>query len=451
MRSWTWPAIVLSLTGIAFSALAPLVSADEPASELEQWPQWRGPLATGVAPLADPPIEWSETKNLHWKAALPGEGHSTPVVWQDLVFLTAAVPVGEPLAPRYDDAPGAHDSRPVTKKHDFVVVAFDRQSGEIRWQTRVRSDVPHEGGHVTASLASNSPVTDGEAVYAFFGSRGLHALDMKGRILWQRDFGPMQTKHAHGEGASPTLWKDTLVVNWDHRGQSFVVAVDRKTGKDKWRRERNEVTSWSTPIVVTSTARPQVVVSGTERIRAYDLEDGTVIWECGGLSANVVASPVAGDGLLFAASSYDTRALLAIRLEGAKGDLTGTDAVVWSRTRGTPYVPSPLLYDGALYFLRHYQPILTRVQAATGNDQPGPIRLDGLRDIYASPVAAAGRIYVTDRHGATMVISAGEKPELLASNQLQDRFSASAVLVGNQLLLRGERYLYSLRKGKSDD
>ena len=438
---------VLALTCLLGLASAPEQQAEEASTPARaaQWPEWRGPLATGVAPRADPPIEWSEDKNLQWKSEIPGEGHSTPVVWNDQIFLTAAIPTGEPFPPRHDRAPGVHDSRPIDHAYQFVVLSVARTTGKIRWQTPVKTEIPHEGGHYTASLASNSPVTDGQAVYAFFGSRGLHALDMEGKILWQRDFGEMQTKHAHGEGASPALAGETLVVNWDHRGQSFVAAIDTKTGKDRWRRNRDEVTSWATPIMVEEGGRTQVVVSGTERVRAYDLETGEVVWECGGLSANVVASPVAGDGMLFAASSYDTRALLAIRLAGAKGDLTGTEAIVWSRTRGTPYVPSPLLYQGGLYFLRHYQPILTRLDAATGVEQPGPIRLGGLRDIYASPIAAAGRVYVTDRHGRTLVVSAGPEPELLADNQLDDRFNASAVAVGKQLLLRGEKSLYSLR------
>ena len=423
-------------------------AVDASAVELDpgrQWGQWRGPLATGTAPGADPPIAWSESENLRWKFRLPGSGHSSPVIWGDRVFVTAAVEVGEAFAPRRDSAPGAHDGVPVTHEHEFVVLAVDRASGKQLWRTVVRREIPHEGGHVTASLASNSPVTDGERVYAFFGSRGLHALDFDGKIQWQVDLGKMQTKHAHGEGASPVLHGDTLVVNWDHRGDSFVVAMDTRTGKERWRVERNEVTSWSSPIVIEVDGRRQVVVSGTERIRGYDLATGEVIWECGGLSANVVASPVFEDGLLFAASSYDTRALLAIRLEGARGDLTDSDRVVWRRFRGTPYVPSPLLHQGDLYFLRHYQPILTRVHAATGVDKPGPIRLQGLRDIYASPVAAAGRVYVTDRHGVTMVIDAAEEPRLLAANRLDDRFSASAALVGNELFLRGETWLYSIR------
>jgi len=203
------------------------------ASQTERfWPQWRGPLATGVAPQADPPVEWSETENVRWKTELPGEGHSTPIVWDDRIFLTAAVPTGPPLAPRYSGRPGAHDNAPITRRHQFVVLALRRNDGEILWRRTVRETVPHEGGHRTASHASNSPVTDGERVYAFFGLQGLYCLDAEeGEVLWSRDFGRMHTKHGHGEGASPALHGETLIVNWDHEGQSFIAALDKRSGE----------------------------------------------------------------------------------------------------------------------------------------------------------------------------------------------------------------------------
>jgi outer membrane protein assembly factor BamB len=408
------------------------------------WQQWRGPLGTGVAPYADPPLEWSEHKNIRWKVELPGSGHSSPIVSGDSVFTTAAVPHGDALNPRYSDAPGAHDNLPVTSRHKYLVLAVDRRSGKVTWQRTVHEELPHEMGHYSASLASNSPVTDGEHVYAFFGSRGLYCFDVDGELKWEKDLGDMQTKHGHGEGSSPVLYGDTLIINWDHEGQSFVVAFDKRTGKQRWKVAREEVTSWATPIVVEHAGKPQLIISGTHRVRGYDLATGAVIWECGGLSANIVASPVAADGIVYAGSSYDKRALLAIRLEGARGDITGTDRVLWRRRRGTPYVPSPLLYGDSLYFLRHYQGILSRVNAKTGEDQGGPFRLGGLRDIYASPVGAADRIYVTDRNGTTLVISRDETPRVLAQNRLNDSFSASAAIVGGEMFLRGEKYLYCI-------
>ena len=422
----------------------PAVAGDDAQS----WPQWRGPLGTGASPQAAPPLRWSETRNLRWKIAPPGSGHSTPIVSGNRVYLTAAVSHGEPIAEaRHDRAPGAHHGVPVTHRHRFVALAINRDDGSIAWQRTLLTELPHEGGHETGSFASGSPVTDGELLFAFFSSRGLFALDREGAVRWQADLGDMQTKHAHGEGSSPALHGDTLVVNWDHEGDSFVVAFDKRSGEQRWRVARDEGTSWATPIVVEHAGRAQVVVSGTKRVRSYDLETGEVIWESGGLSANVVASPVSGHGMVYAGSSYDTRAMLAIRLAGAQGDVTGTDQIAWVRTRGTPYVPSPLLYGDSLYFLHHYQGILSRVTATTGAEPAGPFRL-GLGNVYASPVAAAGRIYITDRSGTTVVISDAPTPEVLAVNRLDDSFSASAALVGRELYLRGEQSLYCIAEAE---
>jgi outer membrane protein assembly factor BamB len=415
------------------------------AGAQQNWPQWRGPLGTGVAPNARPPVEWSEAKHIRWKTALPGKGHSTPIVWGERIFLTTAIPYGKAVKPRFPSRPGAHDNLALTYPHEFVVLAVSRRDGKVLWRRTVRKETPHEAGHVTASLATASPVTDGERLFAFFGSRGLYCLDTNGKLLWEKDLGQMHTKHGHGEGSSPALHGETLVVNWDHEEQSFLMALDKRTGRVRWRAARREDTSWATPIVVERGGKAQVIVPGTNRLRGYDLATGAVLWECGGLSSNVVASPVAADGLVYAGSSYDTRALLAVRLDGAKGDITGTKQVAWTRRRGTPYVPSPLLYGGSLYTLQHYQGILSRLDARTGADRGGPFRLQEIGDVYASPVGAAGRVYVTSRDGVTQVISHGEGvPKTLAVNRLDDRFSASAALVGRELFLRGERHLYCI-------
>jgi outer membrane protein assembly factor BamB len=427
------------------AAPGPAVSSDPVGGSADrEWPQWRGPLGTGVAPHADPPVEWSEDRNVRWKVELPGRGHSTPIVWGDRIFLTAAVPHGEALKPATGERRGAHDNAPLTHRHEFVVLAVDRRDGRVQWKRTVNDGVPAEAGHRTGSLASHSPVTDGEHLFAYFGSRGLYALDLDGNPRWQVDLGEMETLHGHGEGSSPALAGETLVVNWDHEGQSFLAAFDKRTGAERWRVEREEVTSWATPIIVEHGGRRQIVTSGTRRVRGYDLATGEVIWECGGLSHNVVASPVAGDGMVFAGSSYEKQALLAIRLDGAKGDITGTDQVVWTRAHGAPYVPSPLLYGGWLYFLHHYQGILSRVGAGSGQERPATRRLPGIGNVYASPVGAAGRVYVTDLEGTTLVMSHGDGTEVLAVNRLDDRFSASAAIAGRDLFLRGERHLYCL-------
>ena len=385
------------------------------------WPQWRGPSGTGVAIDGDPPTEWSDTKNIRWKTLLPGRGHSSPIVFGDRIFVTSAVPVGPTLTPRPSDRPGAHDNLSVDREYRFVVIAINRSDGSIVWEKTVHQAVPIEGGHYTASLASASPVTDGVHVFAHFGTHGLYCLNFDGNLIWDKQLGEMHTKHGHGEGSSPALSDDTLVINWDHEEQSFLVAFDKATGKTRWRRDRQEVTSWCSPLILKHEGQTQAIVCGTDRVRGYDLSSGDVVWECGGLSANIVATPVTANGILYVGSSYEKRALMAIRISGASGDITDTDYVLWIRTRGTPYVPSPLLYDESLYYLTHYQNVMTRIEAATSRDDPGAIRLGSLGNIYASPVGAGGHVYVTDLDGVTMVLTHSEIPRTVAVNRLGEK------------------------------
>ena len=437
------PSFLRGLFSLLFGAL--LSSASAATNTSAHWPQWRGPLANGVAPLAHPPVEWSETKNVRWKVALPGRGHSSPVIFGDRVYVLAATPVGSEQKPVHDSAPGVHDSVPVTRTNQYLVMALGRTDGRVLWKRAVREAWPHEGGHDTGSPASNSPVTDGQFIYAFFGSRGLYALDTNGVIQWQTDLGKMQTLHSHGEGSSPVLHGDTLIVNWDHEGHSFLHAFNKRTGQPLWKTPRDEKTSWSTPLIVDVDGQPQVIVSATKRVRGYDLATGAMLWECAGLTDNVVASPVHWRGLLIAGNSYYSQAMVAIRLAGARGDLTGGTNVAWKLNRLTPYVSSPLLYGDTLYHIRHNQNILVRLDPATGELRGEPLRLDGIRDfIFSSPVGAAGRIYVTGRDGTTVVLRHDAENATLAVNHLNDSFSASAALSGKEFFLRGEKFLYCL-------
>ena len=414
-----------------------------------RWNEWRGPLGTGVAPDAKPPVEWSSTKNIRWKIALPGKGHSSPVLGPDHVFVTTAIPIGPKLRPRMSGRPGEHDNLPIDSKYQFAVIAVNRRSGAIVWQKVVREEVPLEAGHITGSLACASPVTDGEFVFAHFGTQGIYCLNLQGDIVWERHFGPMHTKHGHGHGSSPALFGDSLIVNWDHEDGSFLVVLDKRTGKNRWRRERQEDTSWSSPIVVEradskGVVRPEIVVCGTNRVRGFDLDSGQILWECGGMSSNVVATPVYANGMLYVGSSYETKVLIAINLQNAQGDLTDTKHVVWSRSKGTPYVPSMLLYDDCLYFMSHYQSVVTRVHGPSGKDQPGALRLAQLGNIYASPVAANGNVYVTDLSGTTIVLSHDSTPKIVAVNRLDEPISASAAIEGDEIFLRGEKHLYCI-------
>ena len=419
-------------------------------SEAERyWPQWRGPLGTGEGPQARPPTLWAEGKNVVWKAALPGDGKSTPVVWRDLLLLTAAVPSSKKLAPRAPaDAAGASGPgnpavSPAGSAEEFVVLALGRNDGKVRWSRTVREEFPHEGTHKDGSFAAGSLLTDGARVYAFFGSRGLYALDLEGHVVWEKDFGVMRTRNSFGEGASPALHGDTLVVNWDHEGADFIAALDAKTGQERWRAARDEPTTWATPHVVVHQGKAQVVVAGMNNVRSYDLATGAALWEAPGLTANVIPSPVSADGVVYAMSGFRGNMLRAVRVADARGALTGPPGLLWSYDRDTPYVPSPLLYNGGLYFLKSNSGVLTCLDPTTGAVRYTE-RLDAVTNVYASPVAADGRIYVVGREGTAVVLSAGPKLQVLATNALDDAFDASPALVDGEMYLRGRKSLYRI-------
>jgi outer membrane protein assembly factor BamB len=326
----------------------------------------------------------------------------------------------------------------------FVVSAIDTKTGNEVWQTAVREELPHEPGHKTASQASASPVTDGEHVWAHFGSRGLYCLDREGKVKWEADLGEMRTRNEFGEGASPAVHDDTIVVTWDHEGESYIVAFDKLTGEQRWKVPRDEPTSWSTPLIVSDGDRDRVVVSGATRVRAYDLRTGDEIWTCGGLGLNCVPTPVADEQNVFVMSGWREAAGMAIRYVGAKGDITDGEAVAWRLDRGLSYVPSPVLYDGKLYFFQRFSGLLSCYDLATGEACYEQQRIEGLDNIYASPVAAAGRIYAVSREGTTVVFRHGAEFGILATNELDDTFDATPAIVGDTIYLRGHRHLYSL-------
>ena len=412
------------------------------------WPEWRGPLGTGVAPYGDPPLSWDESTNIRWKTEVPGLGSATPVVWDDRLFVLTAVPSGAEV-PSSDGVFTRLRRRFLrgnasTRTQRFIVMALDRRDGRVVWERVAREELPHEGTHETGTWASPSAVVDGEVVCAFFGSRGLYCYDLDGRLLWDTDLGDMRIRLGFGEGASPTLYRDLLIVLWDHEGESFIVALDKRTGRERWRTARDEMTSWSTPRVVTVADGAQVVTSATGAVRGYDVDTGRQLWEDEGVTLNAIPSPVAEDGVVFVTSGYRGNRLAAIDLASARGDIRGSDAVLWSVDRDTPYVPSPVLYNGQLYVLKSNNGILTSFVARTGQLVYGPERLPGIRSVYASPVAANDRIYITSREGTTLVLRAGSNFEVLATNVLDDDFDASPVIVDGEIYLRGRQFLYAI-------
>jgi outer membrane protein assembly factor BamB len=415
------------------------------ASAEANWPRWRGPRMNGVATDANPPVEWSETKNVKWKVRLPGHGSSTPVLWGDRLYVLTAVRADglEPPLPAH--ARKAGEAPPaVETAQEFRVLAIDRASGTTLWERTAGKATPHEGKQENNSYASASALTDGEHLFAYFGSWGLYAYDLAGELKWKKDFGDMTTRGGFGEGASPALHGDTLVVNWDHEGQSFVAAPEKATGRELWRRDREEVSSWATPLVVEFEGRAQVITAGTNRVRSYDLRTGEVIWEGPGLTLNAIPSPLESEGVVYLTSGFRGSAAYAVRLADAKGDIESSSAILWRRDRDTPYVPSPLLYEGVLYLVKSNSGILTALDGRTGEVLFGPERLEPIAEIYASPVAAAGRVYILGRDGNAMVLASGRALSVIARSSLDDGFDASPVLSGKEMYLRGYRYLYKL-------
>ncbi len=428
------------LAGLAIGSLTLVHAAPDTTSE-QYWPQWRGPYATGVSRTADPPVEWSETKNIRWKVEIPGRGSGTPVIWGDKVFVLSAVPVGvEPAASHA--ARGGIQPRVA---HRFVIMALDRKTGKVTWERTSREVTPHEGSHPQwGTYASSSAFTDGERVYAFFDSFGLYAYDMDGKLLWEKDLGDKRMRSEFGEGQTPVLHGNRIVVQWDHQGPSFIAALDKLTGNEIWRTERQEIDSWGTPLVVEHGGRAQVIAAAMNKVRSYDLETGKVVWEGPGLTMNPIPSSVYEDGMVFAVSGFRGNKLHAIGLDEAKGDITGTGAIKWSLTQDTPYVPSPLLYDGVIYLLKSNSGILSAYDAKTGKPHYQLQRLEGVPNVFASPVGAKGRVYLPGQEGTTLVIKHGPAFEVLAKNALDDGFDASPALVDNELYLRGFKYLYSI-------
>lgn len=425
------------------------------------WPQWRGPLGTGEAPGAQPPQTWSETQNVKWKFRIPGSGASTPVVWEDQVFLISAESVGKPAdapkestpaapppAPgeggrRQRGGPGGMRSEAPSEVHRWMVVSVDRITGKERWRQVLREVLPHEGHHRDHGFASFSPVTDGERLYVFLGSRGLHCLDLKGKVLWSKDLGRMQTRNGFGEGGSAAVQGDRVVVNWDHEGEDFIAAFDTKTGDEKWRQKRDEPTGWSTPLIVEVGGKPQVVVNATGRIRGYDLAAGTELWSCSGMTANAIPTPVSAGGVLYVTSGYRGASLMAIKL-GVSGDLSEGDAVLWRHSKNTPYVPSPLLIGDRLYLYSGNNAMLSVFDAKSGKPLVDAQRVPGMNGVYASPIAADGKVYLVGREGVTVVLKQADQFEVLATNKLEDEFEASPTAIGKQLFLRGHAHLYCI-------
>jgi outer membrane protein assembly factor BamB len=443
--------------GLCLLGLATLTAASDldPAAH---WPLWRGPYNNGIARTAVP-VEWSATKNLAWKLEIPGKGNSSPVIWGDRIFLTTAVPTesAEAAPPPPVDAapqgaaPGGRGGRPraggLMVEHRYVLMCVDRKTGKVLWERTANTGKPHEGHHpMYGSFSSNSPLTDGRHVYAFFGSRGLYAYDFDGKLIWKRDSPQLRMFNTFGEGVAPMLDGDRLIVSFDNQENSHLVALDKRTGKELWRVDRQEITSWAQPLVVEHNGKKQVIVSATTKVRSYDLATGKLIWEASGLGANVIPAPVGAGDVVYVMSGYRNPNLMAIRL-GKEGDLTGSDAILWTNQRGNSYTASPVLDGDKLYFVSD-NGLLTCLNTKSGQPHYIQQRLPKPYSLKASPVAAGGKLYLATEDGDVVVVKMGETYEVLATNKIADEmFISSPAVAEGTLYLRSQKALYAVREG----
>jgi len=466
MRRFCNLIVLLASAALAF---IPITSTAQSGTDFanappqNNWANWRGPNYDGTLGDAQPPLRWSDRQNIKWKTDVPGKGSGSPVVWEDQIILLTAIdssmggaanpPPNPPPAeaqPKGEEKEGGLGGRggggraAPTTEQEFVVLSYNLADGVERWRTTVNKAVPHERGHQTNTFASSSAVTDGRRIFASFGSHGIYCLDMRGKILWEKQLGKQVTRNQFGEGSSPSLVKETLIVPWDHEGQSILYALDAASGEIRWQTERQEKTTWATPLAVEYDGKTQIITNGTT-VRSYDLADGKLLWSCGGQASNPIPTPVRMENFVVAMTGYRGNAIYAIPLDGS-GEISESEKVLWHNHDAAPYVASPTLYKGQLYFTKERTGVMSSLDAKTGKVLIGPSRLTEIRDVYASPVAAGDRIYFTGRDGTTVVVKHGDKLEELAVNKLGESVDASPAIIGNSLLIRGSDKLYRIQE-----
>lgn len=442
---------------LAWVVVAACVTSPASAGPSYNWPQWRGPDGQGISRETGLPSRWSATENVAWKTPIPGRGHSSPIVWGDRVFLTTAIegevvkPGGTGVKHVLDGQDFVHpDGVGADRRHTLRVLALDARTGRILWERTAWEGVPYDTRHKRGSFASPTPVTDGKAVYVWFGSEGLYTYDFDGRLLWKADLGGIATMGV-GVGTSPVLYKELLILQCDEDNgeKSFVAALDKKTGKQAWRVPRKVQVSWATPVIVRASdgARDELVTAGTEAIIAYDPATGRELWRSKGLDSNAVPSPVAGKDVVVLSAGYPAKVAMAFEPGGA-GDITGSPRVLWTYNKGTAYVPSPILYGDYLYLVTD-RGLLTCLDARTGEVHYEGVRPPATSTFMASPVAFDGKVVIFSEDGDAHVIKAGPRHELLSTNALGEPIQASPAVSQGSLFIRGARHLYRISKPRS--
>jgi outer membrane protein assembly factor BamB len=420
------------------------------------WPQWRGPRGTGASDEKNLPVTWTATDNIAWKAPIGGLGVSSPIVSGDRVFVTSQVgsglrkPGNHPRLAQGASA-GTAGERALAAARDragdgrtfFVVEAFHRGDGRRLWQHRFEATGPLPGVHEKHNLASPSPVTDGELVYAWFGTGQIVALDMNGRQVWQRHLGQeiAQFDINWGHSSSPTLYGDSLILLCDHAPASYLLAVDKKTGQEKWRADRGKGRmSYTTPFVVDGPNGPELIVNSSERVDAYDPRTGAFLWHVGGSNQFPIPAPTFHDGVVYMTRGYRSGPFMAIR-PGGRGDISASH-VLWEVPTGAPYISSLVYHEGILYMASDVGAV-TAIDAATGK-RLWQQRVDGI--FSASPVAGDGKIYFVSETGETIVVKAGREPQVLARNDIGERLIASPAISNGQIFIRSDDRLFAIGK-----
>ncbi len=414
------------------------------------WPDFRGGVRGGVVEDKRLPDTWSTTKNVLWKTDLPGKGWSSPIVWDNSVFLTSVVSEGKKEEVKKGLYFGGERSKPSEDVHRWMVYCLDWDTGKIRWEREAYRGKPDRGVHLKNSYASETPVTDGERVYALFGNVGLFCYDMNGDLVWSKRFESYPTFMSWGTASSPVVYKGRVYVLDDNEKKSFLTALDAKTGKEIWRVERDERTSWATPFIWENNLRTELITCGKKRIRAYDLE-GHQLWELGGMSSLVIPTPLAKFGMLYLSSGYvgDKAQPIFVVKPGASGDIslkektTSNDFIAWSVPKGGPYNPSPILYEDKLYVL-YDMGFMSCYDAKTGKEIYSRQRIGTGNKFTSSPWAANGKIFCLNEDGNTLVIQAGPDFKLLGKNVLDELCLATPAIARGCLIIRTEGKVYKI-------
>jgi outer membrane protein assembly factor BamB len=419
----------------------------------EKWAQFRGPGSMGVAEDPNLPDTWSTTENVAWKTEIPGSGWSSPVVWGDNIFVTSVVSTVEGEKPKKGLYFGG-ERKAASDVHRWMVYCVDWKTGKIRWQREVLQSVPQSSRHLKNTYASETPVTDGERVYAYFGNVGLFCFDMNGKPLWSKKWGPFKTRYGWGTAASPVLYKDRIYIVNDNDEQSFILALNKKTGEQAWRADREEGSNWATPYVWENESRTEIITPGTKWVRSYDL-NGKLLWQFTGMSSISIPTPFSKYGMVYITSGYvgdQVRPVYAIR-PGASGDITlkegekANQYIAWYQPQAGPYNPSPLVYGDHYYTLLD-RGFFTCHDAKTGKEVYGKVRIDpGVNAFTSSPWAYNGKIFCLSEDGDTFVIQAGAEFKVLAKNSLDEMCMATPAIARGSLIIRTASKLYRITKG----